>query len=276
MPTDIKRPAISITIVVCAALFWIVARQWMYAPGHFDNWPGIIFSGALLTLLAAVMALGFFLLSRTQWISYVIAGILVTFLTVNGISILYMAGAVAVALVWWQSSRTISQELNDRRKIRVGSVLGHGMSRILLGLYLMLSFAFYLAPDTQNITQQDATQTFQHQLDATSGAVLQSELAKLPPSQREQVKRQISSEAVKTFVGILNFRFCLTPGNCTPSVLDLLPPLYAFLFFLTIWGFGFIFRELGILVGIGIFSVLQRFHVVSIAEEDAKVQVLKI
>lgn len=276
MPHDIKRSVIAVVVVICAAVFWVVARQWMYAPGHFENWPGMLISGVLLTVTGAVIALGFLLFSGTPWRWGIIGGVLATFLAVNGVTILYLAGAVAVTLVWWRASNTIGRELTDRRTIRLRSVLSHGMPLIFLGLYLLLSFAFYLTPAAQDITQKEATQAFQGQLDATSDIVLDSELSKLPPSQREEVKRQISNQAVKTFIGVLKFRFCISLDTCSPSVLELLPPLYAFLFFITIWGFGFIFRECAVMVGSGVFYFLHRLQVVNIVEVDTKAQVLKL
>jgi len=248
----------------------------MLQADRFDGWVQIIISAALLILTAMAMGLGFLLMAQGPWPAYIFTGAALIFVVINGLHPLYAVGIALAIVCWYIASVTINRELNERRKIRVSSILTHGLPKILLGLYLLISFAFYLTPASHNITEQDATTAFRDQVDKTSDLVLQAELQKLPSYQREQVKREISSQAVKTFTNILNFQFCITPDSCTPSMLELLPPLYAFLFFLTLWGFGFIFRELGVLLGAGTFAVLRGSHLVRIEQEDAKVDMLKI
>lgn len=271
-----KRIAILVTVLVVSAVFWAVASGWLNSPTRFDSWGGILLSGALLTVMGSALALAFLLLSRSYWTTYVIAGVLVIFLLVFGFGPLLLVGAALAWMFWWTAARRIARELTERRTIRVSSILSHGLPYILLGLYIMVSFAFYLAPGT-HMTAKEATTSFQKQLNKSSGAVLQSELDKLPPSQREQVKLQVNTQAAKTFAGMLNYRFCLPgSGTCTPTLLELLPPLYAFLFFLTLYGFGFIFRELGMLLGAGVFTILQGSHFLTVDQEDAKVDMLKL
>jgi len=276
MHWDRKRIGIIIAVAVMVTIFWLVAGHWMREANRFDDWVGILLSGSLLTLTAMVMAVGFLLLARGSWPIYAAGLAVLAFFATNGITPLYLVGGAIAFIAWYAAATVITRELNERRKIRISSILTHGLPKILFGLYLLASFAFYLTPASQNITQKEATTAFRAQVDKTSDLVLQSELEKLPAYEREQVKQQVSSQAVKTFVGFLNFQFCITPDTCTPSVLELLPPLYAFFFFLTLWGFGFIFRELGVLLGAGTFTFLRGSHLVSIEQEDAKVDVLKI
>jgi hypothetical protein len=276
MKGDNKRTAILIMVIALAAVFWLAANVWMRSAGRFDNWSGMVITGVLLVMTAATMALGFILLARGMWIWSVIIGVLGTFLAVYGFKSLYLVGVAAAGLLWYWSAFHAARELTERRTIRISSILVHALPKILLGLYLLLSFAFYMTPDSHNISQADATKVFKQQLDNTYNSGLMTELEKLPPAQRTQVQAQVTSQAAKTFEQALNFQFCLGPDACTPTLLELLPPLYAFLFFLTIWGFGFIFRELAVATGIGLFTVLKGFHFVAIETEDIKAEVLRV
>lgn len=236
----------------------------------------MLVSSGLLIVFASMLALGILLLARGLWFWALIGGVLLAFLAVNGLTWLHILGMVIAALLWYWATRKVARELVERRTIRVSSILVHAMPKIMLGSYILLSFAFYLTPASQGITMEDTVITFRQQLDRTYDTVLQSELAKLPPSQREQVRDQVSGQLVQTFEKVLGYRFCLTEKVCTPAILDLLPPLYAFLFFLLIWSFGFVFRELAVASGTGLFRALQGLHIISIVQEDAKVDVLKI
>lgn len=248
----------------------------MHSPARFDDWMSILVPGSLLIITASLLALGALLLARGAWIWLLIGGTSLAFLAVNGLDWLFLLGIVLSGLLWYWASRHAARELVERRTIRISSILVHAMPKILLGLYILLSFAFYMTPASQNITEKDATTAFRQQLNRTYDTVLRSELAKLPPAQREQVQNQVSGQLIQAFKDTLDFQFCLTENVCTPTLLELLPPMYAFLFFLLLWSFGFIFREPAVALGAGLFRLLQKFHVVLIDQEDAKVEVLKI
>lgn len=271
-----KRPVILIAVILIATAFWMDAANWMQSDTRFDQWTNVLVPAALLTLTASAMALSFLLVSRGLWALSIIASVLGAFLVAFGFGTLFLAGAAVAAVCWWWASHIISRELVERRTIRVSSILSHGLPKILLGFYILTSFAFYATPASQNITREEASDAFQEQVEKTSDVILQGELEKLPPGQRAQVKRQISSQAVTTFSGLLNFQFCVSDTVCTPSVLELLPPLYAFLFFVTIWGFGLIFREVGVLLGSGLFIVLKGARFLDVSQEDTKADILKL
>ena len=276
MKGDYKRTTIVTVLIALSAVFWIVAGNWMHSSSRFTDWAGIGISGGLLVIVASSLALGFLILSRGYWTWVAIAGVLGAYLAVNGFQMLYLVGAALALGLWAWSVRDTSRELTDRRTIRVNSIMVHALPKILLGLYILVSFVFYMTPDSRAISEKDATDALRVQIDSAYNTVLSSELNKLPPSQREQAKAQVTGLAIQILQRALSFNVCLAPDACTPTLLQLLPPLYAFLFFTVIWSFGFIFRELAVLLGMLVFAVLRGFKVVTIEQEDAKVDVLQI
>ncbi len=275
-PITYKRIGVVAVVLIIAVLFWVTAQVWLERPDQFSSWAAIWPPSLILIAFMAVVGLAFLLLDAQWWRLGVIVAGLVPFLFTFGINGLYALGLLIAAALWWLAAATIRRELRERRAIRATSIVHHSTSRVVLGIFILLSFAFYLLPSNQNVTAASVQRSFAGTISGTSNTLLADQLARLPAADRAQVAAEVSSEAARTLGTFLNKQICLTDAVCTPSFLEMLPSILAFLFFLALMSVGFFFRELAVPVAGGLFLLLQTTKFVTIAQEDAKVEVLRI
>jgi hypothetical protein len=259
----VKRISISVAVVVVSMLTWWVSRSWLNAGSPFTDYSGALWPAILLTLQAAVVGLAWMLLDRpldrlaailASWASFIL------FFTPN---IWYVSALPVFVAFWYVGSRRIQHDIHERSKLRVWSGLDRGVRLVLLGSYLMISLGFFLLPvskatDVNAISkgiQGTATSTYDSQL-------VKDQLGQLPQSQQTVVKEQLGSQIdaqVHRWLGPLG---------------PYLPPILAFGLFLVLWGFSFIFRELGLALAVALFALLKATGFVTVGEKDVKAEVI--
>ena len=128
----------------------------------------------------------------------------------------------------------------------------------------MISFAAYQGPllneikDAQQLPSQ-AQIFFKQIVEGTVGQKI-----KAPAEQRNWIINEIASQTLQQINGVMKPYF------------QYAPPILAFGLFLILWGLSFIFIWLGILVGMILYWILKKTHVVRVEEREVKAEVLVV
>lgn len=249
----------------------LVLAWWMWSSGQkaqFNQVTGIDFRlsalGAFIWLVA-ILVLGYILFQQRRWSLTTTAVIGLMFLVIFGWNWLNLVavGIFSVFNLW--SANRVRREIVERKIMNIPDTFYHGLTAVVLGLFVMISFAAYQSPLLSQIEKANAlpsqTQTFFHQVaDKFIGPRLDTQ----NPAERKYLVGQIAGQAYQQVNQFLKpyFRFA--------------PPLLAFGLFLVLSGLSFIFIWLGMVVGMFLFWILKKTGVVKIEERDVKAEVLII
>ncbi len=261
---------LTIKLVVWHAIVMVLA-WWMWVSGQkaqFNQVTGIDFrlpSLGAFVLLIAVLVLGYVLFQQRRW-ALTTAGVIgLTFLVVFGFHWLnFVAIGIFTLFNLWSANR-VRREVVERKIMNIPDTFYHGLTAVVLGLFVMTSFAAYQSPLLSQIA--DANQLpgqtqvfFQQIIDKAVGNKIPAETS----VQRNQVVNQFASQAFQELNKALKPYFQFTP------------PLLAFGLFVILSGLSFIFIWLGVVVGMILFWILKKTRVVKIEERDVKAEVLVI
>lgn len=215
--------------------------------------------------LTAVIVMGYIIFRQRRWAGSITAILGILFLMAFGWNWLNLM-AVGIVLVFnlWSAMR-VRREMSERRILNITDAFYHGLMPVVLGLFVMISFAAYQSPILSEIqtAQQLPNQAqviFKQIVEGTFGQKIQAST----PQQRNQLINEIASQTLQQINGVLKpyFRYA--------------PPILAFGLFLILWGLSFLFVWLGVLVGLVIYWTLKKTGVVKIGEENGKVETLII
>ena len=251
--------------LLVAVLVW-----WMWKAGKsvgFNTVTGVdiqLPSFVAFLLLIAVIVLGYILFRQRRW-SASIAGILgISFLMAFGWNWLNLLSVgVVLGFNFWSATRG-RREINKRRVLNIKDAFYHGLMPVVLGLFVMISFAAYQGPllneikDAQQLPSQ-AQIFFKQIVEGTVGQKI-----KAPAEQRNWIINEIASQTLQQINGVMKPYF------------QYAPPILAFGLFLILWGLSFIFIWLGILVGMILYWILKKTHVVRVEEREVKAEVLVV
>ena len=138
--------------LLVAVLVW-----WMWKAGKsvgFNTVTGVdiqLPSFVAFLLLIAVIVLGYILFRQRRW-SASIAGILgISFLMAFGWNWLNLLSVgVVLGFNFWSATR-VRREINERRVLNIKDAFYHGLMPVVLGLFVMISFAAYQSPLAKDI-----------------------------------------------------------------------------------------------------------------------------
>lgn len=260
---SLKRIGLIIAVALASVLVWATAKPWLESPFRFSGYSIVLWPALVFTIASAVTGLAWMMLeSRWDRLAATLAS-WATFILFWSPDIWYLTMLPIFGFLWYLSSRRIRIDLLDRHKIHVSTSLGTGMMPLMLGTCLMLSLGFYLLPAYHTVGPHDVSVGIQSQIDsAYENPTVAEQLNQLPPAMRAQVKADLGKSVddyAKKLLGPLG---------------PFLPPLLAFGLFLVLWSVLFVFRELAIWSGAGIFRLLRLTTFVRIEEKDVKAEVL--
>ncbi len=248
-----------------------VLAWWMWNVGQkigFNSVTGLdiqLPSLVAFILLTAVIVTGYIMFRQRRWAVSITAILGVLFLLALGWSWLnFSAVLIALGFNLWSATR-VRREINERRILNITDAFYHGLMPVVLGLFVMVSFAAYRSPILNEIktAQQLPSQTqifFQQIVDNTIGQKIKA----TTPGQRQQVINEIASQTFQEINNIMKpyFRYA--------------PPILAFGLFLILWGLSFLFVWLGIVVGLALFWILKKTGVVRVENQDVSAEVLVV
>jgi hypothetical protein len=260
---DFKRIGTVLTVVILATLTWGATHEWLAGPHPFSDVMAMIRPAIALCVLAAVTGLAFAILS-SRWDRWaIILASWATFIFFWPPDIWYVSALPLFVLFWHEAARRISDDLVDRRKVRISATLGRGVKLILLGAFLMVSVGFYLLPANREADLGVVSRGVQGALESAYDApIVEQQLAELPPALQAQFRRDVA-EYVDTAV-----QDWLGPYQ------GVVPPFLAFALFLALWSVSFVLKELAIWLGHGLLIILRLTKFVGIEERDVKAEKL--
>ena len=260
-----KRIALIASVTGCSVLVWWTAHRWLTSTGRFDDWRVFILPALATILLAAVAGLSFMLLrSRMDRVAATTAA-WASFVLFFEPSRWYLTVLPVFLLLWWDGGRRIRGELDDRKRIRIPSLVGSGTKHIVLGVFLMVSLGFYLLPVSRTTDVAAVSRSIQGSFDtAYDLPIVQSQMAELPPSLQAQFRRDMA-RSVDQFV-----------HKWLGPIAPYLPPLLALALFLGLWSLLGIIQWPASKLAAGMFMLLKAAGFVRMEEKDVKAHVISL
>lgn len=261
MPTKYKL------IVWHALILFLSWEFWRYLSYLFESsTPDFEPAGvANFIILSSVLTIGL-MMFRRKWhgLSFgATHGIF--YLIYFGFNPINLAGVAILTGLLFFSRFQINSELNERFKINPRVVLRRGLMGVVVGIFVLISFAAYQSPLAKEIERSQnlpsGTEMFIRDIvENTIGARVDTG----NEAEKQNVISQIANETFREINIFLRpyFQFA--------------PPLLAFGLFLVLWGLSWFFIQLSVLVGMLIFWILKKTGMVRIEERDVKAEVLVV
>jgi len=249
----------------------VVLAWWMWNTGQhatFNSVTGIdlnILPLSVFILLTAVVVMGYIMFRQRRLSVTITALIGLLFMVSFGWTWL---NALAVLVLFgfnlWSATR-VRREINERRILNIPDAFYHGLMPVVLGLFVMISFAAYQSPLLNEIKSAqklpNQSQVFFRQIiDKTFGQKIEAST----PQQRNKLITEITSQTFQEFNSILKPYF------------QYAPPVLAFSLFLILWGISFIFVWLGILAGLILYWVLKKVNIIKIEKKEVQAEILVV
>ena len=261
----VKRLSLIIAVVLVSMLTWWAARAWLVGVSPFTDYVGMILPAVMMIVLAAVVGISWLLLEHPldRWAAILASW--ASFIIFFSPDIWYLSVLPVFAAFWYVGSRRIRHDIMEHTKVRIWSGLDRGVRMVLLGVYLMISLGFFLLPIGRTADVNLISKSVQGTVQSTyDSQLVQAQLNQLPRAQQTQVKQELTTQ--------IDAQIHQWLGPLAPY----LPPLLAFGFFLILWGFSFIFRELGLALAVPLFMILKSTGFVTVGEKDVKAEVITL
>lgn len=216
-------------------------------------------------LTVGIMGLGYILFHRRLFSVSVSVLVGLLFLLFVGFTPLNIS---AVVIFWlcnvWAQERAM-QDIRERLKVNMQRTLGTTLMPVVLGFFIMASFAAYQSNFAEQIKANDQLPNkslvfIREVVDKMFGSQLGPENSRL----RQQAVNEVSVGTFKSINNILRPYFKWAP------------PAVAFGLLIILWGLSWIFVLAATLLATLIFWILKKTNVVKIEERDVKAEVLII
>lgn len=252
-----------VAVLVLALMFWGYGSQLSVevVSGNSFNGSAVLY----LVLLLTAVVIGIALFQKKVWALTLTGVVGLIYLFQFGFTPLNLLGVGIFLLLGLYSSVNSGVEISQRTKINMRRIIQHGSLPIILGLFILISFAVYQSPFAGELEKAErlpsASQNFIR-------AIVEQTVGRQIPTNNESEKQNIITQITNETFGEINtflkpyFRYA--------------PPLLSFGLFLILWGLSWIFIWLSVLLGMLVFWILKKTGVVKIEERDVKAEVLVI
>lgn len=260
-----KDIGILVFVTALSALFWYLADLWILSPtrlGDEQLWVSLLLA---FIVLVSFLAISFLTLGRYMFKLLIILLVIIPFFIFFKFDLYYLPSSVLMFLFSMYAIRLVKDEAEQRTKINIRMILRRGIPPILTGFFIMVSFAYFLSPAVQSIAErEELPPTFSQAVRQVFDVMFKSEVANLPPVEREETREQIISQAV------------VKANEIIKPFFGYMPPVVAFGLFLVLQGLSLVFVWLAIAVGIAVFSILKRLNFFRISEVQVKSEILEV
>jgi len=261
MSRNLKLVVWHIVVALVALGFWFDLAKWLEAVSlekDFASYAVILFG-----FLAAMIVLGFAMF-RKKWLTLSFGGLTwLGFLLNFGFSDLNHAGLIILILVYAWSRDDVYSESAERLKIKSRFILRRGLLPVILGLFILISFAAYQSPAFDNL--KDMTQ-LPPETEKYLKVVVENTIGHRLEGASEKEKQQVINAVSKeTFVEL---------NNLFGPYFKYAPPILAFTLFLILWGLSWLFVWISVGLGVLVFWILKKGGFIKIEEQEVKAQVL--
>lgn len=250
-------------VLVLTLMFWGYGSRVSVSVLSGTSFDGFVVLYLVLLLSAVVMGMALF--QRKIWALTLTGVVGVIYLFQFGFTALNLLGVGIFLLLGLHSLANSGAEINQRTKINIRRIAQSGALPIILGLFILISFAVYQSPFAEELEKAEklpsASQNFIRSIvEQTVGKQVQG----VGSVEKQNIITQITNE---TFGEINTF---LKP------YFQYAPPLLAFGLFLILWGLSWIFVWLSVLLGILIFWILKKTNFIKIEKRNVEAEELVI
>lgn len=255
-------------VLVAITSFWMWASVQIWLNGslfEIQNLTNLMIVSILFVVLLSLLSLGF-ILFRGKKNGLVLAGIVVfMYFILFKVSNFNLVGATALILLFVFIDDLVSSETDERLKVNSRILIRKGMYNLILGFFILISFAAYQSPaieqykDIQKLPS--ASEVF---IKTIVKQTLGGQVEGSSSQEQELVFNQVTQEVVEEANTFLEPYF------------QYAPPALAFGLFLILWSVGWIFVWLAVFLGVLIFQILKKINFFKVEEKDVKAEVLVI
>jgi hypothetical protein len=251
------------------AVLVLTWKLWAYGKhASFNSVTGIDLEPAAMAnflLLVSIIVLGYIMFRQRRWAASVAGVIGLLFLMSLGWTWLNLAAVGVVFLFNLWSATRVRREINQRRVMNIPDAFYHGLLPVILGMFVMFSFAAYQSPLAEQIKKSDRLPSqsevfFRGIVEKTIGHKIEAST----PQQKQRLLNEIASQTFQEFNSFLKPYF------------QYAPPVLAFGLFLILWGLSFIFVWLSAAIGLALYWVLRKTGVVRIEKQMVEADVLVV
>ncbi len=251
--------------VITALLAWVMwgaGRTMGFNPvtGVDITWPVLV----AFLLLTSLIIIGYALF-RSRWVPLIMSLIVgLGFLAWYGFTWLDFLGVAILILLNYEAYRRVGLQI-QRVKINTAEIFNHGLYPIVIGIFILTSFAVYQGPAVEKLESTkrlpSQAEQFFHQV---AEKFVTPQLDTATPKERQYIVNQVAAQAYQQANAWLRpyYQFA--------------PPVLAFTLFLILWGLSWLFVALSGGVGILLFRLLKKTRVVRVEERDVKAEVLVV
>jgi hypothetical protein len=251
------------------AILFLTYWLWSFAgESKFNSITGLEIQApslAAFIILTSVISLGYLVFREKKWAFTVslLTGFL--FLIQFGYTNLNWIGVLIFFLFNLYAIDRSQEENSQRLKLNIPRMLQAILFPVVLGFFVLISFAAYQSPianeikSSQRLPSQSES-VFQQIVEKTVGSKIEAS----NPQQHQKIVNEIANQTFQEFNTFLKPYF------------QYAPPILAFGLFLILWGLAFLFVWLGVAMGMIYFWVLKKTRIVRIEEKDVKAEVLVV
>jgi len=254
-----------VTVLILALLMWGSGSG-----ASFNQTTGIdieILSLGAFLLLTSVIVIGYALFRYRWWawpsvVSLIVGGL---FVAQFGFSWLNLVGVIMfMALNYWTYGR-VGQELSQRFRVNISAILRQGLMPVVLGIFIMISFAAYQSPLAENLEKSERLPSVSQNF---IRSIVEQTVGRQVQTSNETEKQNIITQITNETFGEIN--------TFLKPYFQYAPPLLAFGLFLILWGLSWIFVWLSVLLGMLIFWILKKTKFIKIEKYTIEAEKLTV
>ena len=250
-------------VLILSLMFWGYGSRLSGEVISGKSFDGL--AGFYLIFLVTAVVMGIALFQKKIW-ALTLAGLVgLIYLFQFGFTGLNLLGVGIFLLLGLYSSVNSGAEISQRTKINMRRIVQLSSLPVILGLFILVSFAAYQSPAIQKLKSADRlpsqTETF---IRSVVENTIGSQIEAVSKTEKQNIINQVSQQAFNQI------------NNFIKPYFQYSPPLLAFGLFLILWGLSWIFVWLSVLLGMLVFWILKKTGVVKIEEKDVKAEVLVV
>lgn len=216
-------------------------------------------------LLTSTIVIGYALFRKNFWLWPLVVVAIVggLFIVQFGFNWLNLTAVIIFFILNLEAYRRAGGEVKDRIKINIEAVLNRGLRPVVVGVFILVSFATYQSPLLEKIkTSGNLPSQTRQFIQLITEKIIGDKADVVPAKQRQSVISEVASQTYQEINALLKPYF------------QYAPPALAFGLFLILYGLSWLFVFVAMLVGLGVFWILKKTHVVKIEKQQVEAEVL--
>ncbi|MDP3696979.1 MAG: hypothetical protein Q8R55_02995 [Candidatus Taylorbacteria bacterium] len=255
-------------VLVTVASFWMWVNVQVWLRGslfEIQSVTNMTILAVLFIVLLAILSVGLVIFQGR--LTSIYFGLIVgaTYSLLFKISNLNLVGLFILIFLFYHAGDMVMGEMRERLKMNSRPLIRKGLVSFIVAFFVLASFAAFQSPaieEFKNIKKlPSSSEIF---IKTIVEQTLGGQLAEAGPDQKELVLNQVTKEVMGQANSFLEPYF------------QYAPPALAFGLFLVLWGVGWIFIWLAVLLGILIFWILKKAKFFRIEERDVKAETIVI